>query len=107
MRSIMVKRISILVSVIRILPVWTVSQLVGGQCIDRTWTDNGGDGCGWYEARPTYCKDGHLVNQAKVRNYAKNGVSAADACCVCGGGNEAPTIDPATKPVVCGCCMSK
>jgi hypothetical protein len=46
-------------------------------CLDQQgWYDSGGDGCEWYIDQP----------DDKCHSYGVNGVTAADVCCICGGG---------------------
>ena len=64
----------------------------GESCNDLPWTDNWGDDCSWY-ALPGECD--------KSEQYANDeGVGAADACCVCGGGEQSEEVtvdDPPDK----------
>eukprot|EP00403_Amphidinium_massartii_P014875 CAMPEP_0178419742 /NCGR_PEP_ID=MMETSP0689_2-20121128/25767_1 /TAXON_ID=160604 /ORGANISM="Amphidinium massartii, Strain CS-259" /LENGTH=163 /DNA_ID=CAMNT_0020041189 /DNA_START=61 /DNA_END=552 /DNA_ORIENTATION=+ len=51
----------------------------GGGCTDTAaWVDSYGDGCNMYDSHPSWCDSAEI--------WAVGGVSAKDACCVCGGG---------------------
>mmetsp|Transcript_14969 Transcript_14969/g.36470 ORF Transcript_14969/g.36470 Transcript_14969/m.36470 type:complete len:652 (+) Transcript_14969:1978-3933(+) len=56
----------------------------GNDCTNNAeWVDGGGDGCDWYEANEAY----NACSLALAYSNA-DGVSANDACCVCGGGTN-------------------
>lgn len=59
-------------------------------CSDKFWQDRDGDSCKWYE-------DNNACGVAKDYKN-EQGVSAADACCFCDGGNKGPAPNPAPNP---------
>ena len=72
------------------------------QCVDSPadWVDSNNLGCSDYDKRPKWCK-------LNPENYANDGVSALDACCICGGGDSStpsptntPTVAPSDEPSV-------
>ena len=72
----------------------TITNYAG--CVDdENWYDRDGPNydCDWYTGSPSDCAD--------AENYAdSNGISAKDACCICGGGTHVagpPTAPPTTK----------
>lgn len=67
----------------------------GDKCFDNLgWVDSGGDNCVWYEEHQdnkqyygNACSEGKVTNMNTVQAYPNSdGVNAAEACCVCGGG---------------------
>lgn len=60
------------------------------ECEDLLWFDNYGDDCSWYSSTYLCEKYGDLWPNDQ-------GLTADDACCLCGGGNR-PTLAPSMSP---------
>ena len=81
-------------------------QLGAKECFDlplfdgNTWADLDGDGCSFYTSRSWCDAEGHEgpgwgLGGDSMEDYAVHGLSAAKACCGCGGGFR-PEQQPAT-----------
>ena len=67
-------------------------------CYDfKDWKDNVGYGCGGYQTCMSSSGPGNVPYETKIdwnpngvpyySQWAVDGISALDACCICGGGN--------------------